>query len=248
MKFPMLGVVMAAATLAAGAAQAANYVKLSGDKVDFYYDRDFWTLGATVSGNSISVLTGLVGESVAVSEGAQDPYQGPVFSKALNFEYAYDNSIIAVAHDGYWLNNNITAAADVSLQSTGFSGSSSFTLENVYTRGEYSGGSFVPAGALGTNVEHRYFYFDGYGNGGAGEDNSPIYPGTTRERHQAIAAGGVYYGTAEVTGLGIGSSTLNGINYNFSVTAVPEPDQYALLGAGLALLGCLARRRQRSMP
>jgi hypothetical protein len=244
----MLRYLLASLALAAGSAHAANYVKVQGENVDFYYDSDFWDLGATVSGSAINVRTGSVGRREEVTEGAADPYLGPVYTKELSFTQPYSQSVIAVAHAGYTLTNNINAAATVSMTADGFAGAASYSLEHFYTSGSYSNGAFVTGEALGNNGEYAYFQYDGWGSSSAGDEHLPLEVTTTLSSHQAIAASGSFYGYAFVTALGVADVTLNGVNYNFTVSAVPEPAQYLLLGAGLALLGCVTRRRRRGMP
>jgi len=47
-------------------------------------------------------------------------------------------------------------------------------------------------------------------------------------------------------GFGQGNSEINGFdNFKVSAAAVPEPSTWALLATGLALMGCVHRRRSR---
>jgi hypothetical protein len=52
-----------------------------------------------------------------------------------------------------------------------------------------------------------------------------------------VKASGFLSGTAQIQGTGF-------VGANFSVTAVPEPESYALMLAGLGLVGVLSRRRK----
>ncbi len=235
--------IAAVLVLAAGSAQAVDYVKVSGTNVDFYYDADFWTLGATVSGNSISVSPGNVYERANVSEGAADPYQGPVFTAGVDFTRTFERSLIAVAHTGYRLNNDIASTASATVESTGSSGFGTYDLQNVYTSGAFSHGVFAPGEEIGGSVEWAYFYYEMY-SGGSDSGTVPLAVGTPLTSHSAIAVDGAFRGAASVTGLGYAAAGLNSVNYSFGVTAVPEPGQYAMLGAGLVLVGLGARRRR----
>lgn len=230
--------------LSAASAHAADYVKLSGADVDFYYDADLWTLGASVTGNTISVRPGDIYQRADVTTGAADPYQGPVYTATVDFNRAFSQSVIAVAHAGYHLNNDITAAGSAALQSNGSSGYASYDLQHNYTSGSFSGGAFVPGEAIGGSVEYSYFYYQLY-SGGSDSGSIPLEVTTTLTQHSAIAVDGIFHGTASVTGLGTAAAGLNSVSYSFGVTAVPEPEQYAMLGLGLAVLGVVARRRRR---
>jgi len=248
MRYLTLHYLAASLVLAAGPAQAANYVKLEGNQVDFYYDSDFWNLEAAVSGNSIQVRTDGVGRIAEVTEGAASPYPGPVYSADVSVNQAFRLALIAVPHEGYALTNDLGATASVTLRATGFSGVVSYGVANWYTSGEFVNGAFNGWATIGHDGAFRYAQFDGLGNDTNIEYGVPLELMTSVTRHQAIATGGTFAGYASTTGLGVAEAALNGINYSFSVTAVPEPQQYLLMGAGLALLGCAAKRRRGTMP
>jgi hypothetical protein len=55
-----------------------------------------------------------------------------------------------------------------------------------------------------------------------------------------LAAGSYFYGVSG-TGTAVGSYTLTS-----TVVAVPEPETYALLAAGLGIVGFVASRRRRN--
>ncbi len=70
------------------------------------------------------------------------------------------------------------------------------------------------------------------------------FDGTTGaiQRFASISAGNYYY---EVSGVGTGVGGMGLYVLTSTVNAVPEPDSYAMLFAGLAMLGALARRRKQ---
>ncbi|HEX8601137.1 MAG TPA: hypothetical protein VF774_00695 [Pseudoduganella sp.] len=245
MKHYLSRCIITALALAAGTAQAADFVKVSGTNVDFYYDADFWTLGASVNGNSITVSPGGVYQRADVTEGAADPYQGPVFTASVDFTRTFAQSLIAVAHAGYQLNNDIASTASATTQSTGSSGFGTYDLQNVYTSGSFANGTFTGSEEIGGSVEWAYFYYELYSNG-SDSGTIPLQVGTPLTSHSAIAVDGTFRGAASVTGLGMAAAGLNSVSYSFGVSAVPEADHYAMLGVGLALVGFAARRRTRA--
>lgn len=78
--------------------------------------------------------------------------------------------------------------------------------------------------------------------------SSWMFDGTTGQTDHVynLVAGSYYFevtGIADGTGLNFGHHLTNG-NYTFAVTtAVPEPESYAMMLAGLGLLGFAARRK-----
>jgi hypothetical protein len=245
MKRLVLRSMVAAIVLACGSAQAVNYVKLVGDNVDFYYDADFWTLGASVTGNSISVNTDAVYQRSDVTVGAADPFQGPVFSTTVEYTREYANTLIAVAHTGYQFNTNISSASSANIQSTGIIGGGSYYVQNTFNSGSYSGGAFTQSGQIGADGDYSYFFKELYTGGGDTQHLELDLTGAPPPPYYAISVDGLYQTYVSTTGLGYASSALNGTTYAFGVSAVPEPEQFAMLAAGLALLGVRGLRARR---
>jgi hypothetical protein len=62
----------------------------------------------------------------------------------------------------------------------------------------------------------------------------------------APVAAGAYYINIKGTSSGSFGGAYNGSISTTAVTAVPEPESYAMLLAGLGLMGVIARRRNKS--
>lgn len=244
MKTPLLRGVAAAVGLACGAAHAASYVKLAGEHIDFYYDSDFWTLGAAVSGTTISLRPGGMAASAQVTEGAADPNDGPLFTAGVAVDRAFDQAVIAVAHAGYTLNNQLNAVGAYTLRYTGYYGDSTQSLISDFTSGTFGSGGFSAGAALGRQIQWSYRYTHEFTWDGAAS-YEPLELATSLNAHAAIAASGVFSASASTSGLGLAEAGLDSVSYTFDVSAVPEPEQYALLGAGLALLAFVACKRRQ---
>ncbi|WP_229258415.1 PEPxxWA-CTERM sorting domain-containing protein [Duganella rivi] len=233
---------LVAALFAAGAmssAQAVNYVEIEGANLKFYYDADFWGLNsASVAGNSISFDTS---ERFHVSA-----ENDAIFGGATNtrFDYGYW-SVIAVPKSGYSVALQLSASATSSYAFTGTgTGTSSSSIIGSISSGVYAGGGFTSPGF------NAVFYQEGL-------VNSDLTPGSGTKVISTTVGNPASYFTAVAldTGMNIGASqfgkghaetTLTDVTYGFTVTAVPEPETYAMMIAGLGLVGFAARRRKHA--
>lgn len=232
---------MLAALLAAGAAssaQAGNFVEIDAADVKFYYDADFWGAGsASVIGNSISFAISEDYDVSARSRSASGTGNGSFFDFT-------QLSVFAVAKTGYALNSVVTGSVQTDYTLAAGGGYSSTSFSGDIAGGTYSGGAF-----FGTVAEGGYSVTPdrsstGSNSSGSYSSNISVGDGTTQ-----YAALGVSTGLeAKAFQLGVGSvrTTVTDVNYNFAVSAVPEPESYAMMMAGIALLGFSARRRKKT--
>lgn len=99
-------------------------------------------------------------------------------------------------------------------------------------------------GSYGNAVRGTSYFVDNQSSAGIDQSSGPITigaPGLTATPALTSSQGIV---------IGFGPNAYNvGINHiNFSVTAVPEPESYALLLAGLGVIGGWAQRRKTRRP
>lgn len=154
----------------------------------------------------------------------------------FNFSYSFtDGNKVTGSFDGTANGNLVTGLShiSVSLNGNAFSGSGSLSAYSFdIQKSEWTENAVVSFDGLHSN----FGFSDGHPN-----DKGDIfllipYDKSTTEVAQLILAGG-------------GDSTDFGgdiVAANWTVTAVPEPETYAMLLAGLGLVGFAARRRKQA--
>lgn len=216
-----------------GAAQAANYVTLSGADVDFFVDADYFDVsGATVTGNAISFAFTPPAYTLSVAGNqAGSRSEGTLFSDRSKLFYV-------VAHEGYGVSPRFQAKAsavyDASADTSRATGSiNSYAFESTYNNGVFSsspdsnGFQFLQLNQTGS-ASGEVVDFRGYGNG---------------KRVPVGALGMDLNLSAQVTQEGVSSTALSirQLGYSFTVTAVPEPEAWLMVLAGLGVMGWALR-------
>lgn len=230
--------IMVASLALAQLAQAADYVKLAGAEVDFYYDASVWgSHGVSISGNSITFGMGGSLDVSTTPDPNDGPYEYPSLVDGKGFNLAA--GLVVVAHHQYALNSSLTlslngAYANGDVSDRSYAGAWS---QGSLLIGDFSNGVFSSAGSVGhylamaSNNSYRTDYtFTSGASAGASSLAISGDVGTT-----------VYSANPWGASAGIGS-----ISYDFSVIPllVPEPQTWGMLLAGLALTGAALRRRQ----
>ncbi len=104
--------------------------------------------------------------------------------------------------------------------------------------------SGAAADATGSDVVATFFYLGG-ATGRKFQDQSNSYGNFTYDLSNLLATGGNYT-LRFATASNVGSMVMGVDNVSLQVTAVPEPESYAMLLAGLGVIGAVARRRTRA--
>lgn len=219
-----------------GAVQAATYQMLPGLNVDFYYDTDYWGANtATVSGNSIFFdVSGY--DASAASFG----------SRNLT-EYVHESTsagIIVVARDEFLLAPVLraTSLGDYTLAANG--GHVELNLAGSLSTGAFNGGVYTPSlQYLGSYFSGAFKESDGSPESGTFGKSDFAYNNGSGDR-TILGVEVSLTALASQTGAGTTSAELNTARYDFYISnAVPEPEVYAMLLAGLALVGVRTRHR-----
>ena len=232
---------LVAALLAAGvasSAQAVNFVEIDGANLTFFYDADFWGLGtASVTGNKISF---------AISDDFDVTAKSSTVSGHGAAAHVDDNSlsVFAVAKSGYSVSSLVQASSSTSVNFTTGNGTAAGVLSGSVSGGAFNGDDFVAIHNDGSYYDDFQLY-----------TGSSPYSTTAALAANGGVAGNFYAATGVETFIGVGTeqygkglshAALTDVSYNFSVTAVPEPETYAMLLAGLGLVGFTARRRKQA--
>lgn len=224
----------------AGAAHATNYVEIDGTNVQFFYDADFWGENtATVTGNSISFDIGSDYSVLAkVKATSTNGWAQQNYTDSAN------PGLIAVAKTGF----QMLGGLDVSVAghySTAANGGYVITTAAGYLHnGSFSGGVFEADPS-------KYGYYTAADlRASSGTAASGALFGATQtgswDGLQAMSVDASLTSYAQQSGPGLSSAALTNVSYGFGVIAapVPEPETYAMLLAGLGLVGAIARRRK----
>lgn len=212
-------------------AQAQTMQAIQGANVVFYYDADVWgTNTATVTGNSISFA---MPASYQVSATGLNPTDEP-----FNFYLGHSTSaLVVVAKSGYTL----ASAVDVGLQGSAnlvAGGSTTGYVGQYLSYGNYEHDLFMPVSSL------EYIALSGYTEQtGYSEHYTTAAASAT---YKALGFNGDVLLSVGHTGSGVSTASIDQVSYAFNVSAVPEPDTYLLLLAGVGVLAYARRRHGRA--
>ena len=245
------GLVLAALVLGSAQASAAELIQNGGFEADVAvsYAPTAWTVTETMATGGVMVDNGTVspasgwatsgaasGNNYALLDSywpgafimTQSFSTGAVSSATLSFKmFINDNSV-----DGNtYLSNslNVQSAIDANLPLN-------YARVDLLKSG-------AAADATGSDIVTTFYL--GGATGRKFQDQSNSYSNFTYDLGGVLAAGGNYT-LRFATASNVGSMVMGVDNVSLQVTAVPEPESYAMLLAGLGLIGAVARRRNHA--
>ncbi|MFC3375878.1 PEP-CTERM sorting domain-containing protein [Rugamonas sp. CCM 8940] len=221
---------------AASGAHAANMVEVGGLHAKYFYDSDYWGAGAlTVVDNSLTFALSNAFSLSTTMRQADGHSQ-----KNLN---TY-SQIWAIADDGYVLGSATTSTVTGQVKVSSKGSYASLQLLSTVSSASWDGSRISTL----DNIEWVYNFPNKSGSDGA-YDGKLVGVETSkndRREYSALLIGLSNGLIVDQEGVGQSSATVNTIRYDFTVMRpVPEPETYAMLLAGLGLVGFMARRRQR---
>lgn len=178
--------------------------------------------------SGLTLVSGQPLTFVARGEVSNTPFVGsgnnPDGTYSFNTPFSYDDGIAAPSNV-----NRLNALMGV------FLGAASPTGGPTPERLDFSGGlNFT---TVSPQIGQMFFI----GNGLTGDTSASDFGGTVQSFIVPTAATRLFLGTSD----GVGWYNNSG-QFSVEITAVPEPETYAMLMAGLGLLGAVARRRKIS--
>ncbi|WP_167761467.1 PEP-CTERM sorting domain-containing protein [Duganella callida] len=236
-KLPRL-LILAAGAAWLSSAGATNLVQIDGAHTTFFYDADFWGLGAaSVLGDTISLqMRPDMNVSASVRAGS---------TTATQTQQATDSDsvgIVAVAKTGYSLTTKVGTGLNGSYFTAAKGGDVQVSLGGTIFTGYMENGAFRSQDVVTGSAT----YFSNASNGSAAQAGSfdvLMYSANPLTYANAIGVDNYLSTYAYQSGSGSSSLSLNAVRYEFSAVAVPEPETYAMLLGGIAVLAGVARRR-----
>jgi len=220
------------AAIAASSAGAVDLREVHGTNVVFYYDADLWGANAfSVVGNTISFdVSGYLDLSATSPKNSISKYDSIELRNNVS-------ALVVVANNGYKLGPQLSYGVSSGSATLG-NGFANTTLTLDVQTGNVINGSFLATSYLQTISTGNSVISSG----------SLVSNGTynlAASTQQTLGLGATLFSDLKQVGLGVSTSSVNEVTFGISVTAVPEPKTYLMLGAGLGLVGFAARRRKQ---
>lgn len=218
-------------------AQAATLTQIEGEHTVFFYDADYWgTIAPTVQGDSISfALRPDFAVLAKVRDGTTTASQ---IQQCSDFA---SPGVVAVAKDGYNLKTYIGSGI-TGQYSTAANGSQvDATLSGNFYLGSVANNVFTQDGWITGGMTEFAATSVGAQTGGAIDVTT--YAGNILPYAKTIGVESFLSTHVRQVGSGSAGLSLDSVNYQFSVVAIPEPHTYGMLLVGVLALGAWTRRR-----
>jgi len=229
--------ILAVSAVFAGSANAAVQSVDAGNYT-FSYDDTFWGISSgTVFGRDGDIFTfSQLGYSAATS----------VVRRGENYSEFFDSTsggaVSVQAKSGYQVQSIVSGVTGLISTAVG-SAPGSYAGGEAYSFSQWNGSKSLVSDTL-VFAEKGTFFGGGTKNGSYDASGITQFDGTQRADLTYYQTNGWVY----VGGAGSSASLSHDTSYfTIQVSAVPEPDSYAMLLAGLGVIGALVRRRTRRM-